>query len=405
MKKLIFFFLVFSILFTEAIYSQTNPDYTHDISAGPFIRLPAVFKNSTQYAIKAKVTNLGTSAETGVPVRFYINNIYANSTTKNLTAGQIDSVSFNWTTPDTGYFNIKIITVLAADEYRINDTVKATVYVYPGTYLHCIGTESFAIGYPFYTYYMDSKTDMLYTAAEIGSGGQSGIISKMGFYVNSAAPQVMNGFKIKLQNTTLSSISSFTQTGWSEVFSANYTVPGTDWQYVNLQNPFYYTGSNLLVEICFNNSSYTANSVILGSNSPGRVFHNHMDLSSGDGCVNIITGSEQSTLPNICFIITPFVGVNKNIQTGVPKEFLLGQNYPNPFNPETIISYQLPVSSNVKLIVYDALGKEIAILVNERLSPGKYETIWDASNYSSGVYYYRLECDNFTDVKKMVLIK
>ncbi len=89
----------------------------------------------------------------------------------------------------------------------------------------------------------------------------------------------------------------------------------------------------------------------------------------------------------------------------VPLKYSLEQNYPNPFNPSTTIRYQIPKTGFVKLTVYDALGKEIKTLVNENKPAGKYEVSLDASNYSTGVYFYRIDTDGFTDVKKMMLIK
>jgi hypothetical protein len=88
-----------------------------------------------------------------------------------------------------------------------------------------------------------------------------------------------------------------------------------------------------------------------------------------------------------------------------PKTFLLEQNYPNPFNPSTTISYQLPVASEVKLEVYDVLGKKIATLVNERQSAGSYQVVWNASGLSSGTYFYRLQAGTFVETKKMIMVK
>ncbi len=89
----------------------------------------------------------------------------------------------------------------------------------------------------------------------------------------------------------------------------------------------------------------------------------------------------------------------------IPVRFELKQNYPNPFNPKTIISYQLPVTNFVKLKVYDILGKEIVTLVNEKQSPGSYSVTFDGSNLSSGIYFYQLTTEGYTDTKRMVLIK
>jgi hypothetical protein len=88
-----------------------------------------------------------------------------------------------------------------------------------------------------------------------------------------------------------------------------------------------------------------------------------------------------------------------------PKTFLLEQNYPNPFNPSTTIRYQLPVASEVKLEVYDVLGKKIATVVNERQSAGSYQVVWNASGLSSGTYFYRLQAGTFVETKKMIMVK
>jgi photosystem II stability/assembly factor-like uncharacterized protein len=93
------------------------------------------------------------------------------------------------------------------------------------------------------------------------------------------------------------------------------------------------------------------------------------------------------------------------ISNEIPKQFILHQNYPNPFNPTTKINYELPITNYVKLTVYDILGREIEILVNEKQSAGIYEVEWNGTNYSSGVYFYKLNAGDFAETKKMVLIK
>ncbi len=90
---------------------------------------------------------------------------------------------------------------------------------------------------------------------------------------------------------------------------------------------------------------------------------------------------------------------------GLPSTYELSQNYPNPFNPTTSIRFSIPQAGNVKITVYDALGKEVTTLVNEYRSQGKYKIEWNASTYASGIYFYRIEASKFVSVKKMVLIK
>jgi hypothetical protein len=88
-----------------------------------------------------------------------------------------------------------------------------------------------------------------------------------------------------------------------------------------------------------------------------------------------------------------------------PKQFAFNQNYPNPFNPSTIINYEIPKSSFVKLRVYDIHGREITTLVNEQKPAGRYNVTFNASKYSSGIYFYRIETGSFSQIKKMVLLK
>lgn len=98
------------------------------------------------------------------------------------------------------------------------------------------------------------------------------------------------------------------------------------------------------------------------------------------------------------------VGINQ-ISSEIPNNFSLSQNYPNPFNPATNIKFQIPKTRLVKLVVYDALGKEVQTLVNQQLGAGTYSVDFDGSNLSSGVYYYRIETGSFTETKKMLIVK
>ncbi len=94
-----------------------------------------------------------------------------------------------------------------------------------------------------------------------------------------------------------------------------------------------------------------------------------------------------------------------NIQTNAPVIFSLSQNYPNPFNPTTKIKYQLPELSKVRLTVYDVLGREIKVLVDQEKPAGTYEVEFDAANLPSGVYFYRIEAGKYSDTKKLLLLK
>lgn len=114
-----------------------------------------------------------------------------------------------------------------------------------------------------------------------------------------------------------------------------------------------------------------------------------------------------SALSDTMFFVSeePLVVGIEPVNIENPKDFSLSQNYPNPFNPMTKIKFQLPNNGSVRLTVFDMLGKEVEILVNEDLSAGTYEYEWNGINLPSGVYFYKLTSGNFTETKKMLMIK
>jgi hypothetical protein len=103
-------------------------------------------------------------------------------------------------------------------------------------------------------------------------------------------------------------------------------------------------------------------------------------------------------------------GVEITPAAEAPVSYELMQNYPNPFNPTTSIRYSLPVQAHVTLTVYDLLGREVTRLVDEAQNPGYHETRWSGNNssgnpVSTGIYFYRITAGQFTDVRKMMLMK
>jgi hypothetical protein len=112
-----------------------------------------------------------------------------------------------------------------------------------------------------------------------------------------------------------------------------------------------------------------------------------------------------SQIDSITFYV-PITDIETDGQPAiVPEQFALLQNYPNPFNPKTVISYQLPAISKVVLKVYDILGNEVALLVNEVKTQGVYNVEFNAKNLASGIYFYRLQVGDFSSVKKLIIMK
>lgn len=91
--------------------------------------------------------------------------------------------------------------------------------------------------------------------------------------------------------------------------------------------------------------------------------------------------------------------------TSIPGKFVLYDNYPNPFNPVTRIKFDLPENANTKLVIYDVLGRAVSVIADGYLTAGTHIIDWNGSDCSSGVYFYRITADNFTDTKKMFLMK
>lgn len=123
--------------------------------------------------------------------------------------------------------------------------------------------------------------------------------------------------------------------------------------------------------------------------------------------VNIFYNNKNNVLQYQAVHCTVEYGTFSDIHENILSPFLfsLSQNYPNPFNPSTSINFTLPKGGFTSLKIYDILGKEVATLCNEELNAGNYTRSWDAANYSSGVYFYKLSAGNYSETKKMMMIK
>jgi Secretion system C-terminal sorting domain/Bacterial Ig domain len=112
-----------------------------------------------------------------------------------------------------------------------------------------------------------------------------------------------------------------------------------------------------------------------------------------------------SAMDSLVVIVHPTVGINDPFDLQIPKKFVLMQNYPNPFNPVTNIRFGLPVASDVVIEVYNILGQRVIKLLDEHKPAGYHVVQFNASQFGSGLYFYRIKANNFNEVKKMFLVK
>jgi hypothetical protein len=151
-------------------------------------------------------------------------------------------------------------------------------------------------------------------------------------------------------------------------------------------------------------------SVVLSKAPAGSLWHAFISAPHANGRYSIsvrtndVTAGTYRKLPNAASFTAIVTDVHQ-LAEDLPKDFGLQQNYPNPFNPTTLVRYQLPVVSDVRLGVYDLLGREVSVVVSERKAAGSYEVKFDGTNLSSGVYFYRIQAGEFCQTKRCVLVK
>jgi len=142
-------------------------------------------------------------------------------------------------------------------------------------------------------------------------------------------------------------------------------------------------------------------------NGPDNLFDGARGISIDSDRNIYVSGSSVRIVTQSDIVVIKYsqtTGIQNN-SAEIPDQFSISQNFPNPFNPTTKFKFDLKKSGNVKLVVYDMIGKEVATLVNKNLSAGSYESNFDGSKLTSGIYFYRIETDNYSEVKKMTLLK
>lgn len=190
-------------------------------------------------------------------------------------------------------------------------------------------------------------------------------------------------FKFRIQNN-----SNITSTG----YGINPTTPGVSFSKTIVNNVSILPGQvspldSLIVTGIAPNTSLCFQTAIFTTIVPGDTVYNY--------CCHSDT---------LC-ITTPDCGATDIKDSRIPTQFELLQNFPNPFNPSTTIAFNLPKAGNVKLTVYDPLGREVAVLVDDFRSAGTYRVNFDASALNSGIYFYRIISGEYNQTRKLILLK
>ncbi len=213
----------------------------------------------------------------------------------------------------------------------------------------------------------------------------------------------VRSFTVIGNNIFAGTIPNFTVNNSGVFLSTN---DGTSWSQTSLTNKSVYSLAS------------SGNTIFAGTDSSGVYLSNNNGVNWFQRNQGLNTSSTISSFlitNNYIFAgtygnsvwrrqLSEIIGI-QNISTEIPSKYSLGQNYPNPFNPRTAISLCLPVVSFVSLKVYDVMGREVQTLVNEKLQQGAFEVTFDGSNLNSGVYFYKLVTDGYSETKRMLLVR
>jgi hypothetical protein len=167
------------------------------------------------------------------------------------------------------------------------------------------------------------------------------------------------------------------------------------------------TSNSFQLVLDASNSSITVNFQSFGLTATQQTIKVGIQKDSTNGLSWFEAGDYADRIPTngSSVIIAPSTNTGIAEVKGVPTQFALEQNYPNPFNPTTNVTFEMKVNGPVSLKIFDVLGREVETLMNEEKLLGTYKIAWDASRFASGIYFYRLSAGEFSQVRKMVLMK
>jgi hypothetical protein len=368
--------------------------------AGPWVNVSSAKFNQSTYGqggsgnLKVVFGNKGISSVSNVKIQCVPLNTYLNFpvqlyTRPTLAAFTNDSVTFNFTIAANAPVNCGIPVVITAKQYD-------TVVIYSKTFYCLIGNGTLTLA--------DSAENGFTRWTSGGSPAWSVVTNNYHSPTHSFADNTSNSYGNNVSNymvlttpinTSTAPIVNLTywqaystESGYDFCYLEASSDNGTTWQTVQQWSG---TGTTWTQQ-SFDLSSYA---------NASTQFKIRFRFTSDAGVTG--QGWHVDDIKLYSYCAANLVGVGNNGQ--IPLKFALEQNFPNPFNPVTKISYQIPKAGFVTLKVFDILGREVQMLVNENQEAGTFSILFNGENLPSGVYYYKLESNNFVDTKKMLLIK
>lgn len=244
----------------------------------------------------------------------------------------------------------------------------------------------------------------LIRSGEMGPVPSGQQITKVYFFMAANATRTFTDLIILMAQSTITTFSTghFYEGPYDTVYyraSVTLTSINNRWMGIELDKPFAYDTSQSLI-LFVGQCASTGTSMTVRN----KTYSGIRRVWSVGGCPFVPYNSGDGAVVGFGIDVAPLTGGIGNI-TEIPKDYILEQNYPNPFNPTTKINYSISKSGFVTLKVTDMLGREVALLVNEYKPAGYYSYEFDAENLSAGIYFYTLQVNEFTDTKKMVIVK
>jgi hypothetical protein len=368
--------------------------------------------SATSITSSTATLNWGSTGASSYNVRYKS----TSSTTWFSTTSTTNSKSISGLSSSTSYeFQVQSVCSGSTSAYSSSSLFTTTSGSSTTSNILTIGTGTSTMVAPYGTYYMDEKTQFIITKAELTAAGYSSAntyIKALAFNVYNASGQAMNGFSIKMRHTTATSYSStsyLSNTSMTTVYAATKTVT-TGWNTHTFTTPFAYNGvDNLLIEICWDNSSYTTDSKVYCSVlSTNKTIMKQQDISAGGICATT-TGTLTTSRPNVRLTMGTSASARLDSDLTAIEEAETFTLYPNPASSVINLRYSTKEEkSSVSVSVYSVMGTLLNHVEQNEIENGEHEFSMDLTsdiNMPNGIYLLTLNVNGKLMTKRFVLTR